>query len=201
MRARSFDYLVNEAARVLAEVADSIWDRESTPVPIEAIAEHHYGLRVRDGDIGLELPGEGPAGEQRASGALIPERAEIWVDATEASLDPRRRRYAIAHELGHWELHRGPDGVFCGEAAVAPLETVTRKEGGEPGTWPWQGDPGDANVEWEANVFGGAMLLPPWLVRRVWEETQSLDALAEAFDCSLSQAESGWQHSYAFIGS
>jgi hypothetical protein len=50
-------------------------------------------------------------------------------------------------------------------------------------------------------VFGGAMLLPPWLVRRVWEETRSLDALAEAFDCSLSQAESGWQHSYAFIGS
>jgi hypothetical protein len=52
-----------------------------------------------------------------------------------------------------------------------------------------------------ANVFGGALLLPPWLVRKVWDEHRSVEAIAEAFDCSLSADARRWQQHYGFIGS
>jgi hypothetical protein len=208
MRARSSEYLINEATRVLAEVPDHIWDGHSLPVPIESIATDHYGLLIREvGEIAMELPreageeaGDAAAGvpEGRLSGALIPERAEIWVDATEASRRPRRRRYTIAHELGHWALPRGPDGVVGRAAAVDPAETVTNRQGSTPQSWAeWKRPAGEPQIEWEANVFGGALLLPPHLVRRVWDEHGSVEALAEAFDCSPSAIEPRWLQHYA----
>lgn len=210
MRARSSEYLINEATRVLAEVPDHIWDGRSLPVPIEAIAEDHYGLLIREvGDIAMELPREGADGpgeagdvpEGKLSGALIPERAEIWVDATEASRSPRRRRYTIAHELGHWELHRGPDRVLCREAAVDPTETVGSERGSTPQSWTeWKRPDGEPQIEWEANVFGGALLLPPSLVREVWDREGSVEALAEAFDCSPSAIEPRWLQHYTHAG-
>ena len=199
MRARSVDYLLNEAARVLAEVDHSTWDGDSLPVPIEAIAEDHYGLLIRElGEIATERPELAPQGA-KLSGALIPDRAEIWVDATEASRRPRRRRYTLAHELGHWELHRGPEAIFCREGSVDPVSVVAHHEGVDPESWAPTADHNEAAIEWEANVFGGALLLPPWLVREVWEETHSVEAIAERFDCSLSAVEGRWQLHYSFI--
>ena len=203
MRARSSDYLLNEAALVLSEVDESVWDGSTLPVPIESIAEDHFGLLIREVvDIAGELPDHGLADGQLISGALIPEQAEIWVDATEASRWPRRRRCAIAHELGHWVLHRGPDQVHCREAVVDPVDAVTDMRGETPRSWAgWKADPGEPAIEWEANVFGGALLLPPWLVRKVWDEHRSVEAIAEAFDCSLSADARRWQQPYGFIGS
>lgn len=200
MRARSVQYLLNEAARVLAEVEDHIWDGRTLPVPIEAIAEDHYGLLIRElGEISTERPELAPHGA-KLSGALIPDRAEIWVDATEASRSPRRRRYTIAHELGHWELHRGPTQTFCREAAIDPIDAVAGQKGASPETWAPTAELDEPAIEWEANIFGGALLLPPWLVREVWDETHSVEALAERFDCSLSAVEPGWQAHYGFLG-
>ncbi len=202
MHTRSADALLSEAARVLAEVRDYVWDGRSLPVPIEEIADSHFGLLIREiDDIAAKLPEHEPTAGQRISGALIPERAEIWVDATESERWPRRRRYAIAHELGHWVLHRGPAATLCREAAVAPAETVTSAAGASPEGFAWEADPGEPGIEWEANLFGGALLLPPWLVREVWDRHHSVEALAEAFDCSLSAVEGRWQHHYAFIRS
>ncbi|HKJ35210.1 MAG TPA: ImmA/IrrE family metallo-endopeptidase [Solirubrobacterales bacterium] len=204
MRARSFEYLISEATRVLAELPEHVWDGESLPVPIESIAEDHYGLLIREvGEIANELPEDArhdiPDG--KLSGALIPELAEIWVDATEASLRPSRRRYTIAHELGHWELHRGPDQTLCREGAVDTVETVTNQQGSSPQSWnEWKQPGAEPQVEWEANVFGGALLLPPSLVREVWDREQSVEALAEAFDCSESAIDPRWLQHYAHGG-
>jgi hypothetical protein len=203
MHTRSPDTLLNEAARVLAEVRERIWDGGSLPVPIEAIAESHFGLLIRDVDgIAAALAEReirAPESGEKSSSALIPELAEIWVDAEESHRSPRRRRYAIAHEIGHWELHRGPDPALCREAAVAPAETVTSIEGRGPESFTWTANPGEPGIEWEANVFGGALLLPPWLVREVWDQTHSVEALADAFDCSLAAVEGRWQQHYWLV--
>jgi hypothetical protein len=203
MRTRSRDWLISEAARVLSEVRPHVWDGRSLPVPIDAIAEDHFGLLVREvGDIAERLGTDAPSGEgDRISGALIVEKAEIWVDLQEAAELPRRRRYTIAHELGHWVLHRGPESAFCREAAITPAETVLEDERmGPPVHHPREQPEGAPRpgVEWEANVFGGALLMPPWLLREVWERTGSVEGLAEAFDCSISAVGPRWQHHYDF---
>ncbi len=203
MHTRTPEYLLNEAAGILAEVRSHVWDGRSLPVPIEAIAENHFGLLIREvADIATELPelsGE-LGGEEVISGALIPERAEIWVDATEASRWPQRRRYTIAHEIGHWVLHRGPDTAFCREAAVRPTETVVSEQRPTANDYAWDANPGQPGIEWEANVFGGALLLPPWLVRKVWDRGHSIEELAEVFDVSLSAVNPRWRLHYSFLG-
>ena len=58
----------------------------------------------------------------------------------------------VAHELGHWRLHRGADerAVFCRSGSIAS-ETQTR----EP----------LPPAEDEANAFAAAVLMPARLVR------------------------------------
>lgn len=201
MRTRSPDFLLNEASRVLSEVRPHVWDGHTLPVPIEEIADSHFGLLVRDVSGIAEKLGIEVHDRERISGALVPEKAEIWIDAGESLQWPRRRRYTIAHELGHWVLHRGPDSVFCRTAAIEPAVTATSMAGATPESWGWDEMPERPGIEWEANVFGGALLLPPNLVRRVWNELGDVAQLAEAFDCSLSAVSGRWQHHYRFFDS
>ena len=95
------------AERFLADVPSYIWDGVPLPVPIEDIADSHVGLLVRDVEDLSTAPGAPPLGAGQAlSGLLLPARGEIWVNAQEAKEWPPRRRFTIAHELGHWQLHR-----------------------------------------------------------------------------------------------
>lgn len=201
MHARSVDYLLNEAALILSEVEERVWDGRTLPVPIGRLAEQHFGLLIREvAGIADELPEPRRETGDELSAGLLPERAEILVDATEASREPRRRREAIAHGLGHWVLHRGPDETLCRQAEVDPIDVIMLEENRDPESWRARvGRTGPA-IEWEANVFGGALLLPPWLVRKVWDEHRSVEAIAEAFDVSLSAAGPRWQQHYAFMG-
>jgi hypothetical protein len=195
---RSRDLLLSEAARVLCEIRPHVWDGQSLPVPIEEIADSHLGLLVTEsGDIAAEHP-ELDADGQRISGALIPERAEILLDRGEAARWPRRRRYTIAHEIGHWELHRGGEDAFCRSGEIAPVETLTGRTKMHEPTVTAEG--GDRDIEWEANVFAGALLMPPWLVRKVWDRERSVEALAETFDVSLSAVSPRWMELYSHGG-
>ena len=95
------------AEEFLAGIPSYVWDGETLPVPIEEIADTHVGLLVRDvEDLGT-APGAPELGHGQAlSGLLLPAVGEIWVNAEEARQWPARRRFTIAHELGHWRLHR-----------------------------------------------------------------------------------------------
>jgi hypothetical protein len=196
---RSRELLLSEAARVLSEIRPHVWDGRSLPVPIEEIADSHFGLLVREvGDVGAELPDMPKGSETRISGALLPERAEILLDRGEAARWPRRRRYTIAHEIGHWELHRGAETSFCRSGEIAPVETLTGHTAiHEPTVNTGEGD---RDTEWEANVFAGALLMPPWLVQRVWDRERSVEALAETFDVSLSAVHPRWALHYRHAG-
>src|SRR5207253_11319070 len=91
------------AERELSAVPDWVWDGETLPVPVDEIADSHYGLLVCEGP---DLAGRaGLPGEPRISGLLLPVPREIWLDARESEAAPVRRRFTIGHEVGHWVLH------------------------------------------------------------------------------------------------
>jgi hypothetical protein len=146
------------------------------PIPIDELAEEVEGLDVQEGaDLRL-VPGapEVPAGVT-LSGLLLPQELRIWVDAVEAARSPGRRRFTIAHELGHWRLHcrRDPharSAVYCRSAEI----------GGDPETLRL------ASVrEREANRFAAALLMPEALVRREANLLKlNLLALARQFEVS-----------------
>lgn len=137
----------------LAAVPSYVWDGVSLPVPIEEIADSHAGLLVRDvDDLGV-APGAPQLDlGQTLSGLLLPAVGEIWVNAEEARQWPARRRFTIAHELGHWRLHRAAErGVFCRAASVEPEAPHAR--------------PAIPPAESEANVFAAAVVMPARLIR------------------------------------
>lgn len=93
------------------------------------------------------------------SGALTVDGGEptIWVNADEADV---RRRFTMAHELGHLLYH--------------PLRAQYRDSDR-------QYRDRSASVEAEANRFAANLLMPPWLVERYIRRGTRLDTLAAIF--------------------
>lgn len=146
------------AEEFLAQIPGYVWDGQTLPVPIEEIADTHVGLLVRDVEDLSSAPGAPPLADGQAlSGLLLPALGEIWVNAREAHEWPPRRRFTIAHELGHWTLHRHDQPVFCRSSMIEPDEAQER--------------PGLPPHEAEANVFGAAVLMPARLIREQYAQS------------------------------
>ncbi len=205
------DALISQAVELLAGVPEYIWDGERLPVPVEEIADSHLGLLVREADDLSDAPGlPDGAADSQLSGLLLVGRREIWVNAAEARRWPRRRRYTVAHEVAHWVLHRS-DGVAvrCRAADVTPAGVPMRVEeealsGRQPVAF-FDDGVGDAGgprldaMEDEANVFAGALLMPPHLMRQVYDQSGGdLERVADAFECSLSAVSPRWHGLYAY---
>jgi hypothetical protein len=131
------------------------------PVPVEAIAEDLLGLAVAEGES-LEV-----------SGLLIPAERQIWLNAREARESPGRRRFTLAHELGHWICQ-------CLEGRTAPIYCRAEEIGP---------DPAAKAMEREANVFAAELLMPEPAVRAAW--TGSVAECAERF--GVSEEAMGWR--------
>jgi hypothetical protein len=105
--------------------------------------------------------------------AMAGERAIITGSTTVR--DSQRRRFSVAHELGHLEMHR-PQGGF----ALGVSEDIDD----------WQPQRTDVNREQEANRFAAALLLPEHFFEPLCRKKEpSLDLIAEladAFDVSLT---------------
>jgi Zn-dependent peptidase ImmA (M78 family) len=138
-------------------------------VPVEEIADSLARLQVRNVEDMAGVDGA-PEGARNLSGMLFCEpRNAIYVNAAEAWRSPGRRRFTLAHELGHWYLHathqpgeryerfcRGPD-----------LKSTRSKEG-------------------EANEFASALLMPEQLLGATAENLQmNIPLLAKRFDVSV----------------
>lgn len=151
------------AESILAELPDYIWEGDQPPIPVEEIADSHFGLHVRDVPPAemCDAPGcpKMRSGET-LSGLLIPSLGQIWVNADEAVQWPPRRRFTIAHELGHHILHKtGQQSLFCRKAVIDPDD--------KPATT----RPPIPVSEQEANAFAAALLMPARLVEHYYRTT------------------------------
>lgn len=88
--------------------------------------------------IGIEL--ERKSMDNELSGMLQKNSDGIWTITVNALHHPKRQRFTLAHELGHYFLHRNRAISFVDEA----LYRSTHMD----------------SMEYEANNFAGALLMP-----------------------------------------
>src|SRR5438067_5607346 len=145
----------DERADALRERYHAAFADAELPVPVEAIAEDLLGLEV------------GESEDLAVSGMLLPPERQIWLNAGEVA---PRRRFTLAHELGHWVCQHL-------EGRTAPIYCRTSDVQAEPGA-------ADRALEREANVFAAELLMPDGTVREQWPRVASLSELGRRFGVS-----------------
>lgn len=108
------------------------------------------------------------------TGSLFVESENDFRIIVPSHTSPTRDRFTVAHELGHFVVHyawRRKQGVMAEPKMVALRRDSDR-------------------VEWEANWFAAAFLMPEEAFRARYAECQnSVDATAAAFCVSSAAAE------------
>jgi len=94
----------------------------------------------------------------------------ILVNQTDA---PFRKRFTIAHELGHHFLHLLHDGDFV------DTELDLFRDTEDPDR-----DSPSKRAEVQANQFAAALLMPEELVQTEWQRTKNVAELARLFNVS-----------------
>ena len=133
--ARVTDWIENRAEAVLSSVPDYVWDARVAA----GARRRHRRLVLRPPRDGGRRHDERRRGARRwrrvksLSGLLLVDRKQIWCNADEARQWPGRKRFTIAHELGHWVLHKpGQQSLFCRRAAWSS-RTRRRESASGPG--------------------------------------------------------------------
>lgn len=146
-----------QAAELLAEYAAKRGPVEEPPVPIDDVVELHLCLTLELKDLRKRYK----VGDVHGAIWLRERRVEV-----DKSLDPYlfpakagRYRFTLAHEAGHWQLHRH----------VLLDQESTVEDGAEP-DYVCQTS-SKHRVEWQANYFAAALLMPRSMVTRAWLET------------------------------
>ena len=131
-----------------------------SPDEIDLVTIAHKAGRLRIEDGGLE----------HAEGRIVVPSAEGGTIRVKAGMHPGRRRFTIAHEIGHYILH--------------PREGLDRSDTAANFTV-WK----DASEEAEANLFAAELLMPDFLFepkcRKTVPALALIDRLAAEFSTSM----------------
>ncbi len=90
-------------------------------------------------------------------------KTTIYVNSTDPD---KRKRFTIAHELGHYFLHLNNKD----DALVVEYRTINNN--------------GNDEKEKEANSFAAALLMDEVLVKSLWNDLKSVQAIADIFQVS-----------------
>jgi Zn-dependent peptidase ImmA (M78 family) len=135
-------------AAVLQRRYQTKFGGESLPVP-ERIAEELLGLAVENTKIGV-------------SGRLLAAQREILLNTDEPEA---RRRFTLAHEVGHWVCQ-------CLEGTAAPVYCCPKDLSARA----------DRVLERKVDVFAAELLMPEAEVQATWDG--DADACAARFGVS-----------------
>lgn len=150
----------DEAAMLLAEYAREHGPVTEPPIPIDDIVELYLELHLTFDDM-QEL-----FGVDDVHGAL-------WVSDRRVGIDQRleptenpamlgRYHFTLAHEAGHWRLHRQLSQRKANQLTLLPdgaerPEYICRSSDTEP-------------IEYQANRFASCLLMPREMIKRAWHE-------------------------------
>ena len=138
------------------------------PIPIDDIIEKHLkiGIEFDDTHRLFGVPRSGIGFDPDILGAIFFEQRRIVIDE---SLDPDanpakegRYRYTVAHEVGHWRLHRG---LFGKDPAQISL-----LDGNAPPSVICRSSQAKARIELQADLYASCVLMPRKLVFAAWDE-------------------------------
>ncbi|HBG93422.1 MAG: hypothetical protein A2X54_07730 [Nitrospirae bacterium GWF2_44_13] len=128
------------------------------PVPIEEIIEFDLGLDI--------IPFPNLQKDFDIDGFISGDLTSIYVDQFILTDRPSRYRFTLAHEIGHFVLHKSfmqkihPRSVSAWEDFVLTVDV-------EDYEW----------VEWQAYTFGGIVLVPrKYLLKDIAEQIKALKA-------------------------
>jgi len=137
------------------------------PIPVEEIAIRR-GLQIKPYDLGENI-----------SGVLVINEGigTIGYNPTESNV---RKRFTIAHELGHYELHKHEMGLFIDKQFVVEFRNQNSSTG-------------EIRKEQEANAFAASLLMPEkFLLKEIRNrnfdltDENSMKELAKIFNVSAS---------------
>lgn len=148
-----------DAETLLGEYARDFQGAAGPPVPVEELAEVQLELTVEMDDLRAAFQNDDVLGAIWFKERLI--RVDRSLDPHENPKMLGRFRFTLAHETGHWRLHRAyyredaaQAHLFGGRGAPA---FVCRSSEKPP-------------VEWQADCFAGYLLMPRKLVLAEWHE-------------------------------
>lgn len=137
----------------------------TVPIPLDELVEIHLQLPFEIVDLRSQFGGHD------VMGAIWFNDGTIRIDA---SLDPHefphlrgRYNFTVAHEVGHWRLHRA-------QLLDDPNERTLFESGSKPAFVCRDGD--SVPEEWQANAFAGCLLMPRDLVFNEWHAWRGDDA-------------------------
>jgi hypothetical protein len=150
----------DESTLLLAEYAEKHGHVSAPPIPIDDIVELYLELSLELLDM-REL-----FGVDDVHGAL-------WVSERRVGIDRRlepfenpsklgRYRFTLAHEAGHWRLHRHLFLKKANQPSLLPdsaprPEYICRSSDKDP-------------IEYQADRFASCLLMPKEMVKRAWHE-------------------------------
>jgi Zn-dependent peptidase ImmA (M78 family) len=113
--------------------------------------------------------------EPEKSGAVAKhgETFQIFLNANEP---PARKRFTIAHEIGHRLLHMGPAGESEFVDTEENFRTIEASDSEDRTLYRRQ--------EWEANAFAAALLINEESLRDAWQDCRDPTILAWKFQVS-----------------
>lgn len=124
----------SRAQKKATSVLDSFYIRNPSEIDLIGILGYE-GILLKTSKLG------------RCQGSLVRNGQTGIINIDSGIRDKRKRRFVIAHELGHWYLHRDKKLFACSEEDLS--ETSMRTD----------------QIEKEANVFAAEFLLPTKLLK------------------------------------
>jgi Zn-dependent peptidase ImmA (M78 family) len=166
VRFLSEDEIEKEAELLLAEYAETSGAELKLPVPVDEITTYHLALRLGFADLHEALRIPMLRDQPDILGAIWFETEAILIDH---SLDPKKKpsmlgryRFSVAHEIGHWLLHRA---YITKETKQASLFG-----GSSEPTVVCRSSEAKERIEWQADFFSSCLLMPRRRVHDEWRE-------------------------------